>query len=208
MTTVTPRRSATAAAGEPLHTYAAIARAAKATPRQVRRGDCQREFAEAAAADGIALGKQSLPWRPRRDICRARRRGGGSRQRQSHSLARRLLAHADRNADRDRRAPTLHVSTPEDAAAISARLSPWLRAWGLTLRFAGDGSETPTGHLRIEKPVALGPAGASGSAYYDALRDFAAPAMGHPPLIRIDAPLNNGRAAYEKHRERLLALVQ
>src|SRR5262249_25096263 len=42
-------------------------------------------------------------------------------------------------------------------------------------------------------------------AYYDALRDLAAPAMGHPPVIRVDAPLRDGRAAYYACRERLLA---
>ncbi len=45
-------------------------------------------------------------------------------------------------------------------------------------------------------------------AYYDALRDLATPAMGYPPLVRIEAPLGNGRAAYQKHRDRLLPLVQ
>ncbi len=29
-------------------------------------------------------------------------------------------------------------------------------------------------------------------AYYDALRDLATPAMGHPPLIRIDTPPQSG----------------
>jgi hypothetical protein len=42
-------------------------------------------------------------------------------------------------------------------------------------------------------------------AYYDALRDLATPAMGHGPLVRIEAPHDNGRAAYKKHRDRLLA---
>ena len=31
--------------------------------------------------------------------------------------------------------------------------------------------------------------------------------MGHPPLIRIDAPLDNGRAAYASCRERMLTLL-
>ncbi|WP_309073792.1 hypothetical protein [Paenarthrobacter sp.] len=41
-------------------------------------------------------------------------------------------------------------------------------------------------------------------AYYDALRDLATPAMGHPPLIRIPAPDGNGKAAFERNLERLL----
>jgi hypothetical protein len=44
-------------------------------------------------------------------------------------------------------------------------------------------------------------------AYYDALRDLATPAMGHPPLVRIDAPFRDGRAAYLAHRERLRSLL-
>jgi hypothetical protein len=31
--------------------------------------------------------------------------------------------------------------------------------------------------------------------------------MGHPPMIRIDAPLGNGRAAYFAHRDRLMRLL-
>jgi hypothetical protein len=41
-------------------------------------------------------------------------------------------------------------------------------------------------------------------AYYDALRDLAAPAMGHPPLIRIAAPERDPEAAYRRHRQQLL----
>src|SRR5947209_3469540 len=44
-------------------------------------------------------------------------------------------------------------------------------------------------------------------AYYNALRDLAAHAMGHPPMIRIDAPVRDGAAAYYAHRERVLSLL-
>jgi hypothetical protein len=44
-------------------------------------------------------------------------------------------------------------------------------------------------------------------AYHDALRDLAAPAMGHPPLIRIAAVDGDGAAAYRTHRPSLLALA-
>jgi hypothetical protein len=43
-------------------------------------------------------------------------------------------------------------------------------------------------------------------AYYDALRDLAAQQW-PPPLIRVDAPLRDGRAAYVESRERLRRLV-
>ncbi len=40
-------------------------------------------------------------------------------------------------------------------------------------------------------------------AYHDALRDLAAPAMGHPPLVRIAAIDGDGKAAYHSHRDAL-----
>lgn len=44
-------------------------------------------------------------------------------------------------------------------------------------------------------------------AYHDALSDLAAPAMGHPPVIRIVAVDADGEAAYLRSRESLLALL-
>jgi hypothetical protein len=44
-------------------------------------------------------------------------------------------------------------------------------------------------------------------AYYDALRDLSAPAMGRPPLVRIEAAVRDGRSAYRRHRETLLAAL-
>lgn len=44
-------------------------------------------------------------------------------------------------------------------------------------------------------------------AYYDALRDLATPAAGHPPLIRIDAADRDGADAYRRHRDRLRAAL-
>ncbi len=43
-------------------------------------------------------------------------------------------------------------------------------------------------------------------AYYDALLDLAAPAMGHPPVVRIAAVDGDAAAAYRRHRTSLLAL--
>jgi hypothetical protein len=45
-------------------------------------------------------------------------------------------------------------------------------------------------------------------AYYDALRDLATPAMGHPPLIRIDAADRDPAAAYRRHRDTLQAALR
>lgn len=44
-------------------------------------------------------------------------------------------------------------------------------------------------------------------AYYDALRDLATPAMGRPPLIRIDAADRDAVDAYRRHRDRLHAAL-
>jgi hypothetical protein len=41
-------------------------------------------------------------------------------------------------------------------------------------------------------------------AYHDALLDLAAPAMGHPPVVRIGAFGGDGHGAYERERDRLL----
>ena len=43
--------------------------------------------------------------------------------------------------------------------------------------------------------------------YYDALRDLATPAMGRPPLIRIDAADRDPADAFLRHRERLRAAL-
>lgn len=40
-------------------------------------------------------------------------------------------------------------------------------------------------------------------AYNDALRDLVTPLMGHPPLIRVAAPLRDGSAAYAHVRDRV-----
>jgi hypothetical protein len=45
-------------------------------------------------------------------------------------------------------------------------------------------------------------------AYHDALLDLAAPAMGHPPVVRIAAVDGDGAAAYRRHRASLLRLVE
>jgi hypothetical protein len=36
---------------------------------------------------------------------------------------------------------------------------------------------------------------------------LAAPAMGYPPVVRVPCPDRDGRAGYQRHRERLLTLL-
>jgi hypothetical protein len=45
-------------------------------------------------------------------------------------------------------------------------------------------------------------------AYHDALLDLGAPAMGHPPVIRIAAADGDGEAAYRRHRDALRSLMR
>jgi hypothetical protein len=42
-------------------------------------------------------------------------------------------------------------------------------------------------------------------AYHDALFDLAAPAMGHPPVLRLPALDEDGGAAYHRHRPTLIS---
>ena len=44
-------------------------------------------------------------------------------------------------------------------------------------------------------------------AYHDALLDLGAPAMGHPPVIRIAAADGDGAAAYARHRAVLMSYL-
>jgi hypothetical protein len=45
-------------------------------------------------------------------------------------------------------------------------------------------------------------------AYHDALLDLAAPAMGHPPVVRLPALDGDGAAAYRRHRASLRGLLE
>jgi len=45
-------------------------------------------------------------------------------------------------------------------------------------------------------------------AYLDALRDLATPAMGYPPVVRVEALDGDGAAAYERARAELLARLR
>jgi hypothetical protein len=58
---------------------------------------------------------------------------------------------------------------------------------------------------RASKPaVAFGDSGRQRQrAPHDALRDLAAPAMGHPPVVRVPAPDRDGEAAYRSVRDLL-----
>jgi hypothetical protein len=72
----------------------------------------------------------------------------------------------------------------------------------------GQWSSQADNYFRTKAARGFGPGGRQRQrAYYDALRDLAAPVMGHPPTIRVAAPTRDGRAAYAVHRERLISLA-
>jgi hypothetical protein len=56
--------------------------------------------------------------------------------------------------------------------------------------------------------AAFGPGGRQRQrAYNDALRDLALPTLGHPPVVRIAVPDDDGPAAYGRNRHALRALL-
>jgi len=189
------------------------------------RGDCQREVAEAAAEDGIAFGPQSFSW-----ICQR----GHLALPDEASAAREALARIFRelggNEDELATARTTRLSgdflheptrtlleVDEHQHFTTARLRT-LRLYPSDARLGFDLEHyialCKRWRTQADRAFAHRDAACFGArgrqrqrAYYDALRDLATPAMGHPPLIRIDAPMDNGRAAYERQRARLVELL-
>jgi len=188
------------------------------------RGDAQREFAQAAAEDGISLSGQSVSW-----ICQ-----------QGH------LALPDEAWETRRALESIYVALGGDLANLAAG-----RATRLTGDFVHEPSGTlievdesqhftsfrlltldlypvdaplgfeldaykrhcrtwarqSDGYFRTKAARGFGVGGRQRQrAYYDALRDLAAPAMGRPPTIRVEAADRDGRSAYQRVRDRLQGL--
>lgn len=190
------------------------------------REDCQRAFAGAAAADGIVLVRQSVEWLTERGHlalpARARRAAvaleriyvalGGDADVLATARSRRLrgdfvhepsgtLIEVDEHqhfTSFRRHALDLY---PEDALLgfDLARYRELCDAWqGKADRYR-----------RSKEARGFGVGGRQRQrAYYDALRDLATPAMGHPPLVRVAAPDGDGHGAYTRRRERLLTLLK
>ncbi len=191
------------------------------------RGDCQREFQEAAAEDDIELSRQSLPW-----LCER----GHTALPDDASDARRGLAAifvalgGDLNclsAGRRNRLPGdfIHTSSrtlieiDEPQHFTTARLTTLdMYPAGVQLGFDIEGYRSlcrkwrtgpeGDGYRRNKQARCFGVGGRQRlRAYYDALRDLAAPAMGYPAVVRVPCPDRDGRAGYQRHRERLLTLL-
>ena len=199
-------------------------------------GDCQREFAAAAAADGIVLGRQSFDWLSEQGHFGLLRVAGLSRQadiervdgavraleaiyvklggnpgvleagRQNrlrgdfvHEPSRTLIEIDESQHFTSFRLATLDLYPHE--APLGFDLEEYRR---LCRRWRGKSDN----YRRTKEARGFGVGGRQRQrAYYDALRDLATPAMGHPPLVRIDATHGNGKAAYERHRDQLFTLL-
>jgi hypothetical protein len=191
----------------------------------VARGDTQRDFAAAAAEDGIVLDRQSLPW-----LCERGHLALPDAAAEARELLERIYLALGADLDllgtaRSNRLPGdfIHAATgtlieiDESQHFTSPRLVTLdLYPPDLALGFDVDEYRELCRRWRRESDAYYRTKAARGfgvggrqkqRAYYDALRDVATPAMRHPPLIRIAAPLRDGRAAYAAHRDRLLSAL-
>ncbi|MBA2359786.1 MAG: hypothetical protein H0V79_02420 [Actinobacteria bacterium] len=189
------------------------------------RGDCQREFAEAAAEDGIELQPQSFSW-----LCQQGHLALPDEARKAADLLERIYLALGGDLDvlataRRTRLPGDFVHEPtgtlieidESQHFTSARLTaldlyPDDVALGFDLdhykALCRKWRQASDGYYRKKAAPGFGVGGRQRQrAYYDALRDLAAPSMGQPPVIRIDVPLREGRVAYRTRRERLVRLA-
>ena len=190
------------------------------------RGDCEKAFAESAAADGIVLNSQSLPWITRRghlaltdEACAHARDAlqaiflalGGDTNELELSAAVRLtgdflhgptgtMIEVDEHQHfTSARLQTLRLYPPGHPGRVRSRA---LR--GALPSTPGTGE--PCFRPQIRASVWARRTTASA-------RVFRLPARsqrsrhGAPPVIRIDAPHGNGGAAYRQHRARLLELL-
>jgi hypothetical protein len=191
----------------------------------VARGDCQRAFAAAAARDGIVFGGQSFSW-----LCQQGHLALPASAAEARAALAKIYEALGGNADllstaRTTRLPGdfLHeptgtlVEVDEHQHFSSARLLTLeLYPADTPLGFDLDSYKALCRRWRGQADRAFAHRDARGfgpgerqrqRAYYDALRDLATPAIGHPPLIRIEAPHGNGSAAYKQHRALLLAAL-
>ncbi|AQP51999.1 DUF7255 family protein [Tessaracoccus flavescens] len=188
-------------------------------------GDCEREFAAAAEADGIALGRARVPW--------LNQRGHLGLPEQADS-ARRVLADifsALRGEPETQAAKRLtalpgdfvheptgtFIEVDESQHFTTHRLvtldfypSGWPLGFDIgEYRALCAAWSLQSDRYRASKAaVGFGEGGRQRQrAYHDALRDLVVPAMGHPPVIRVPAPDRDGRAAYGRLRVRLMRLL-
>jgi hypothetical protein len=190
-------------------------------------GDTQREFAEAAARDGIELVPQSVDWLNQRGHLGLP--DDDERRPVREALQRIYLALGGDldvlDAGRTSALPGDFVYEPT-GTLIEVDESQHFTSFRLaTLELYPDnaalGFDLPTykqlcrrwqqrsdRYYRTKAARGFGVGGRQKQrAYYDALRDLATPAMGRPPLIRIEAAERDPADAYRRHRNELLAAL-
>ena len=191
-------------------------------------GDTQREFAEAARRDGINLERQRVEWLNQRghlglpddgvrrstiavldEIYRAL---GGDLQTLASGRTTPLpgdFIHPDTGTlieiDESQhftsfRLKTLDLYPPDTPLGFDRE-----RYVGLCQQWRGRSDK----YRQTKEARGFGIGGRQRQrAYYDALRDLSTPAMGRPPLIRIDAADRDPADAYRRHRDRLHAALR
>jgi hypothetical protein len=187
-------------------------------------GDCQREFAAAAANDGIELTSQAFSW-----LCQQGHFALSEDSEARETLSRIYIAlGGDEEVLATGRTTRLTgdfvheptgtlIEIDESQHFTTARLTtldyyPDSLGLGFSLdrykALCRRHREKSDRYRAAKEARGFGPGGRTRQrAYYDALRDVATPAMGHPPLVRVDAGHGNGAAAYRAHRDRLLSLL-
>ena len=187
-------------------------------------GDTQREFAAAAQRDGISLIRQSVDWLNQRghlglpddEECRAARatlekifldlggdlitlNGGRTTALRGdfiHEPTGTLIEIDESQHFTSFRLRTLDLYPAETPVGFE------LSAYRALCRSYQQRSDN---YRRTKAARGFGVGGRQRQrAYYDALRDIATPAMGRPPLIRIDAAERDPADAYLRHRDRLV----
>jgi hypothetical protein len=189
-------------------------------------GDCERDFAAAAEVDSIVLGRARVPWLNQRGHL-------GLPEQAAH--VRPVLTDiftaldGDQVAQASKRLTALpgdfiheptgtFIEVDESQHFTSHRLLT-LECYPVDAPTGFDINEyralcnswAPRSdkYRAAKAAVGFGDGGRQRQrAYHDALRDLAAPAMGHPPVIRVPAPDRDGGAAYRRVREQMLALLR
>lgn len=190
-------------------------------------GNTQREFAATASKDGIELTGQSVDWLNRRGHAgipgdATRRSAITALERIYLHLGGDLTAHTTAKPTR-LRGDYVHAATgtlievDESQHFTSFRLQTLdMYPDDATVGFDLDHyrqlckiwQRTSDNYFRTKEARGFGVCGRQRQrTYYDALRDLATPAMGRPPLIRIDAADRDPIDAYHRHRVSLLAAL-
>lgn len=187
-------------------------------------GDCQREFALAAAKDGIVLSAQSFDWLCQQGHLGLPEYATEAREALEHiylalggdleilSTARKTRLRGDFTHEPS--GTLIEIDESQHFTSVrllSLDLYPQDTRLGFDLQHykahCRHWCSESDNYFRKKPARGFGDGGRQRQrAYYDALRDIAPPATGHPPTIRVDAAHRDGRLAYQTNRDRLLEL--